>query len=192
VNHLVVAHHTEYLLWLSKVAIVGPEPWTLNVVTNGFHRPNTGREAGAYLWWLTRNHDRIDPDDTYAFVQGDPFAHCYDLTDRLRTLDVSAGWVPLSDLHVHTHADGSPHHAGLPVAAWYEQLTGEPFPPDGYDFWAGGQFAVSGKTLLRYTADDYAALADLAGWVSDVAVPPGTPQIGGAWVLERLWEVIFR
>lgn len=187
-RHLIVAHHNESLLWLPWI-VRTPTPFAVHVVSNGTHRPNTGREAGAYLWWLVENYDALVPDDVYAFVQGDPFPHCPDLFDRLQA-DVDS-WAPLSNLHVHSDADGGPHHHGLPIGEAYQELVGEPFPADGVEFWAGGQWMAPGKVLVSHQRSFFEDLAELADWTSDVEVPAGMPAIGGPWVLERLWETLL-
>lgn len=181
-RHLIVAHHHEYLLWLAKVAVLD-RPYAIHVVSNGLHRPNTGREAGAYLWWILDNYDRLVDDDVYAFVQGDPFAHCFELCKALEQ-DVD-GFTPLADFIADSDATGLPHHAGLPIAAWYEHLTGETFPTGGITFGAGAQWMAPGRVLSRRPRDFYEALVELADWQSG-------DMCGGPWVLERLWEAILR
>lgn len=176
-KHLIVAHYREPMPWLPWVAI-SPGPWAIHVVSNGVHRPNVGREAGAYLWWILGNYDRIRPHDSYAFVQADPFPHCADIIDRLN--DPVLGWRPFGDLLFDSQADGRPHHGGLPVGRRFEEITGEVFPGN-VKAYAGGQFACRGVELL----------AKPRGYWESLAVIADDEATGGPWVLERLWAVVF-
>lgn len=171
-NHLIVAHYREPLDWLGDITA----PYTITVVRNGVHRPNEGREAGAYCHWIFANYDRLQDADTCVFVQGDPFDHCPDLCEQLAR--PFAGFTSLGAWRTWSDGGGLPHHAGLPVAAGWERWVGGVFP--GYiEFVPGGQFAISGELLLRRPVHWW---RDIAKFADD-----GT----GPWVLERLWEHIF-
>lgn len=176
-RHLIVAQHSEPLTWVEWLARTSG-PWTVNVVSNGTHRPNVGREAGAYVWWILKNYERLQPWDFYGFVQADPFPHCDDI--RARLLDEPGGWQPLGSHMYESDANGGPHHAGLPVGQRYSELVGAPFPGT-IRFYAGGQFLCRGTALLRKSRQFWQQLAEVA---DDEAT-------GGPWVLERLWAPIF-
>jgi hypothetical protein len=184
VRHLIVAHYNEPLLWLSQVA-KSKHPWAIHVVSNGVHRPNTGREAGAYIWWIRENYRHIEPMGVYAFLQGDPYPHCANIIDELN-VDLVPRWATFADHIAHSDADGSPHHAGLPIAEWHKDLTGRDFPAGGIKFGAGAQFMTKGVELQRFLPPYWDQLAERADWDA------GTSMCGGPWVLERLWAEILR
>lgn len=177
-RHLIVARHNEQITWVGWLAMTAATPWNITVVNNGHTRPNLGREAGAYLWWINGNYERLRPWDVYAFVQADPFPHCAQIVDRLH--DVPGGWQPLGDVLYDSDELGLPHHAGLPVGLRYEQIIGDRFP-GRVQFYGGGQFMCRGAVLLHRPKSFYEQLAVVA---DDEAS-------GGPWVLERLWACIF-
>lgn len=177
-RHLIVARHNEQITWVNWLAMTAPTAWNVTVVNNGHTRPNVGREAGAYLWWILANYERLHPWDFYAFVQADPFPHCGDILDRLH--DQPGGWQPLGDQLYDSDAMGLPHHAGLPVAMRYEQILDAPFPGQ-VQFYGGGQFMCRGSVLRLRPKSFYEQLAEIAD----------DELTGGPWVLERLWACIF-
>lgn len=188
-NVLVVARWREDLDWLEHV----PAGWVCSVVQKRDAEdgpgdvPNVGREPASFLWWITRGWDDIAPAALYGFVQGDPFPHCPDLLGCLERAAARGvdGFEPLAGdrshpLQVLSDGVGNPHHAGLPVAFWYEKWLGRPFPGE-VGFWAGGQFVVTGEALLGRPRRWYERVLD-----DVVSRPDPLP-----WVLERLWPVIF-
>lgn len=176
-RHLIVARYNEPLTWLSWLLTAGA-PYMVTVVNNGSHRPNEGREAGAYLWWILRNYERLHPYDLYAFVQADPFPHCEQIVDRLQ--DQPGGWQPLGDWLYESDGYGGPHHPGLPVQATYGRIFGEQFTGT-VKFYAGGQFMCRGSVLLNRPRSFYERLSVIANDEAN----------GGPWVLERLWARVF-
>ncbi len=187
-NTLVVARWNEDVSWTADV----PPSWRVDVVRKDIvpgdgDLPNVGREPGSFLWWIVTSYAAIAPAALYAFVQGDPFPHCPSLPAALHHAAERGveRFEPLTGdrshpLQVFSDATGLPHHAGLPVAARYEQWLDRPFPGE-VGFWAGGQFIVTGKAILDRDSNWYARVLDdvLAG-------PEAVP-----WVLERLWPTIF-
>lgn len=173
-RHLVVAQFAENLDWVGKVR----GPWTISIVRNGLHRDNTGREAGAYLWWLERWLDRLDNTDVVVFSQGDPFAHCQDFLNRIEQVPDDVDYEPLIDRELENlgcDRKGGPDHRGLPVGEWWERLMGCQFPTD-FTFNRAAMFAVS---VERLRAVDWGA----------VAACVDSPF--GPWVIERLWQHLF-
>lgn len=172
-RHLVVARWQEDTDWTEFLP-----GWRLHVVQKDRDLPNRGREPSSFAWAILRDYDAIDPDDEYAFVQGNPFDHCPDLLARLE--ETITGYTGLGSWEPLTHADGSPHHPGLKVAHHYEAWLDRPFPGP-LNFTAGGQFAVTGRELMARPRDFWQRFYDdLMG--ADESVP---------YVAERLWAQIF-
>ena len=177
-RHLIVAAYDEPLDWLVRMWDQR-DTWIVQVIVNGNHRQNVGREAGAYLWWIINQYDRLQPHDVYAFVQGDPFHHEPDIIVNLQQ-NVET-WCPLGGYAFETDRFGSPDHPGLPVGEIFERVMGEPWPPGCIiRARAGAQFMVTGHTLMQHRLQFY---QDLLRVVFDEPTAP--------WVLERLWAPIF-
>ncbi len=169
---LVVARFEEDIDWIAEL----PADWDARIVQKGEHTPNTGREAGSYVWAILDLYRRLGDHDLVAFVQGDPFDHCPDLNHRLSLQVRSFRW--LGHAAYRSGPSGQPHHMGLPVRDTYESLLGQPFP--GYvDFAPGGQFVATGRAIRRR---ERVFWEDLYGQAQKDPMP---------WVLERLWEAIL-
>lgn len=169
-KHLIVAKYQEDTSWVNGI------DWDVHVITNGVDRENTGREAGVWFWWIVQNYEKIKPEETYAFVQGDPFPHCVDIHDRL--LQSYSKFTPLANVAFECQGDGSPHHPGIPVAdsalRWFNMDVEEPI-----EFYPGAQFAISGEDLLRYPKGFYEAME------------LNMEEEHAPWCMERLWPCMF-
>lgn len=153
-------------------------PWPVRIVQKGIDLPNAGREAASYAWWVATHHDQIDPDGTYAFLQGNPFPHAF-TWDQLRLVD---RYEPLGGHHLRELPDGSPNHPGLPLDRAYRVLGLGDALPDEFCFPAGAQFLAPGRALLRHSADwwrELQARTSDGGWLNP-------------WVMERLWPHVIR
>lgn len=172
---LVVARWQEDAGWLDQV----PADWTIRVVQKDDDLPNRGREPASFLHAIIGEYDTIGAGETWAFVQGNPFDHCPDLLNRL---DRPVAWFsPLGTCPYYSDGVGRPHHHGVPVARCYESWLGKPFPDGEIEFWAGGQFAVTGEALRSRPVEFWRAMyGDL------MAGEDLTP-----WAAERLWPAIF-
>jgi hypothetical protein len=174
-NTLVVAHWTENLQWTAQV----PTDWHLDVVTKGIHLPNRGREPSSFMWWIDTHYEKIRDGDLYGFVQGNPFGHVSDLWGQLVVPGV--GFRPLSsNSPFSSNGNGSPHHAGVPVAECHERWFGAPCPTE-VQFWPGGQFLIDGATLLRHPREFYRRIFD------DLMEHDGLEP----YAAERLWPAMF-
>ena len=168
---LVVARHEENIDWLERVA-----GWVPLVVQKGRDLPNEGREGSSFLWAMERLYDETG---RVAFVQGNPFPHAPRLVEQLQEAREGSGFSWLGDPVFVSEADGSPWHEGLPVRDKQREWFGTEW--DGpVVFAAGGQFVIDAEQLRSRPRDFYGRLA---GEMSHGENP---------WVMERLWERLFR
>lgn len=166
----IVARWQEDVAWADAV--------DADVVQKGEHLPNVGREPSSFLWWILQHWNAIDPDESYAFVQGKPHDHWPNPLGLPSTVDT---YTPLGVLQFRCDGNGAPHHPGVPVAECHERWLG-PWP-GGVTFWAGGQFAVPGRLILARDREWYRTVyADLMCREDSQLWP---------WALERLWPVVF-
>ena len=173
---LIVARHNENVDWTSQL-----DPrWTVRVVQKGQDLPNTGREGSSFAWAMHRYYDKTTDGSILAFVQGNPHPHCPEYGDELRRIADGQldGFKWIGDTGYSSDAEGRPHHYGLQVGSTYERWLGKPFPGQ-VTFAAGGQFAITGRTLRQRPAEWY-------GWLME-QINDGD----GPWIAERLWEHIF-
>lgn len=166
---LVVARYNENTDWATGKL---PEGWECRVVQKGVDLPNVGREASSFLWFMATQE--IDPDTTYAFLQGDPYPHGFDFS-QLREVE---GYVPLGCHVLNADHDGHPHHGGLRLAFHLREWVGGAIP-DRFIFHAGAQFMVPGRVILQRPRSWY---AEMQARVS---------QGQGAWIMERLWPHVW-
>ena len=172
---LVVARYRENIAWLDNL----PPGWLPEVVEKDVDLPNRGREPSSYLHAMIELYPIAAPSDTFGFVQGNPFDHCPDLMVRL-TQPVE--WFdPLGTHPYQSDAHGGPHHAGVPVGDCHARWLGEPMGGE-VEFWAGGQFLLTGAALLSRPVGWYRAMYDDLMSRDDLS----------PWAAERLWPAIFR
>ena len=181
-NIIVVARFKEDTSWMLQL----PPGWQHDVVQKDRDIPNIGREPLSFIWNILKNYHTIQDDDLYCFVQGWPFDHCPDLIEQLYTLTGKhlSSEFKYAALGAHWHntdGQGRPAHGGLPVAHYYEEWFGKPFPATGVEFVAGGQYLVSGGGVKARNKDFYQMLYD------DILADPDRVP----WVLERLWSEVF-
>jgi hypothetical protein len=174
VKVLVVARWREDITWLADL----PPGWLPEVVEKDVDVPNRGREPSSFLGAILQLYPVTEPADTFGFVQGNPFDHCLDLMARL-THPVE--WFdPLGTHPYRSDTHGNPHHPGVPVGECHAKWLGGPMVGE-VEFYAGGQFLLSGAALLSRPADWYRAMYD--DLISRDDLSP--------WAAERLWPTIF-
>jgi hypothetical protein len=190
---LVVARHTEDLVWLRRV----PREFRITVYdkgdgsSGGIRLPNIGREAHTYLHHLASRRDSLAA--VTVFVQGHPFDHAPDLHQRLKALagggESVADFRWLGFLAETDDARGrrllvpwskNPAREELDLDRFHQRLFGTPGPAD-YRFFVGGQFVVTQTAALSRDADFYGAGARLA-----TAFPHA------AHCFERCWDRVFQ
>lgn len=179
-RHTVIARFNEDVTWVRDL----PRDWTHRIVQKCVDLPNHGREASSYCWWIWAHYGKIDPEGTYAFLQGHPFephgVRLYHLREvsRFEALGrdrieerFSDGWIEGRGL--------DPVWRDAAVHAWQSWVSLSRPPPERHEFVIGAQFLVPGRVLL---ARPIAWWHDLGSWACFQHRP---------WILERLWQYIL-
>jgi hypothetical protein len=170
---LVIATHGEDLAWIDRTGIPAViydasssgKPGLIPV-------PNLAREAGQWLRHIVGNYGRFA--DWEIFLQGDPFAHCPDILDRMRGRDfLRRHFTPLGRQQAYVAGHRHPH--SIAADHFARELLGH--IPDGVPWILGGQFAVSSPALMKRPLTWWTALRDKV-----LAEPKTSP-----WAMERLW-----
>ena len=104
--------------------------------------PNAAREAGQWLHHIVTHYHHLA--DWTIFLQGDPFAHCHDLRERLDARDFLRRHVtPLG--RTQRYVAGHRHRHSIAADRLAREILG--IVPDGAPWIIGGQFAASsGRT----------------------------------------------
>lgn len=183
IKRIVIARYKEDVSWVDRL----PAGWIPTVVQKQTEElegdmPNAGREPSSYFFAIAKHYKDIQPDDLWAFVQGNPFDHCPGFLDKL--LREPDGYTPLGggqfdspDYH-WSDGKGHPTHGNLPVKEKYEEWLNKPFP-GRVEFTPGAQFMVRGRDLLKYPLEWYIKLMD--DFTSEY----------NPYVAERLWAQIY-
>lgn len=170
---LVVARWNEDTGWIHDA----PLDWKRWVIQKDVDVPNQGREGSTFHYALSHLYQYVDDDDVVACVQGRPFDHCEHLFHALeQPID---RYTPLGHWNVVDDIEGHPHHPGLPIAECWRNWEIEGDPPSHVSFWAGGQFAVTGREIKSRPAAWYVRMVDE---MSHGQAP---------WVMERLWGYVW-
>lgn len=164
---LVVARlNNEDVSWMSQV-----DPSWANIVYDQFH-PN-GREAFAWLLYLTSYRQRMRNDDEIIFAQGNPFDHDPDFLAHIDDPSVAIFGT------IHDCDSNSAPAYTAPLHSWCDVFGLD--KPEIFEFVAGAQFRVFGRQVNTHSLQFYKALFNLT-FVNPKA----------AWIIERLWPVIFK
>lgn len=175
-KHLVVARYKEDVTWVNQL-----KNWNAIVIQKQTEElvgdmPNAGREPSSFFFAVGRNYDSIQPDDIWAFVQGNPFDHCPELFTELERSTKGFRW--LGSARKITDGTGKPEHPNLPVADKYKEWLERKWS-ENITFCPGGQFVLLGRNLLHYPREWYLRLMD------------DFTTAYNAWVAERLWGKIY-
>lgn len=179
-HHVVIARFCEDVTWLQRL----PLGWTHRVIQKGVDLPNLGREASSYAWWIEHHHDQIDPDGTYAFLQGHPFephgvrmSHLREV-DRFQPLGRDRIEERFSDGWIEGRTLGTEWQHAAPDA-WRQWVSSAHAPPDRHEFTIGAQFLVRGRALVARPASWWRYFG---AWNHHGYRP---------WLSERLWSYIM-
>lgn len=192
---LVVAHYLEDLDWLRDVA---GDPLIYLYHKGGYcdpaeylpragvaeKMPNTGREAGTYLYHIIRHYDELR--DVSIFLQGNPAGHIRPFREVLNYAAEECrdrgGFWDMNAPHATDDSDGRPNHrGGLPVGELYFRAFNRHGPPS-YDFGAGACFCVSRERIQSKPRGFYTRLLDICERDFSAVYP---------WAMERLWPRLF-
>lgn len=194
-KELVVARYHENLNWIKpymaqKVTIYNKGD---SFIEGAIPLPNVGREAHTYLYHIVNKWNDLYP--YTAFVQGNPFPHCYTIEDELRYN------TRLKFLCNHSPCacdwQGNPNHPGLDVGKFIEEMWVD-FPIKELIFFPGAMFQVSKEVIKQHTLDWWKKLLLLTSDEKTSGVfnintgrsyCRADPMAGYAF--ERLWPYIF-
>lgn len=153
---------------------------------------NFGREADGMLYHIIKNYDCLS--DTTAFLQADPFDHCWNVLQLLdkhqHATDViwlGSNWGPVTK-----RFDGGPGNGcALPLL----EMCNELFPSLTFDvdtvftFSAGAQYIVPKKYILSKSLDWWINTHKL---FKDRFCLINTGHKNSApWIFERIWPLIW-
>ncbi len=164
---VVARSNNEDVSWLNQLS----KDWTIEVCSH--HHP-MAREAYAYLSHITEFYSTFQDEDEIAFCQGNPFDHCPDFIEALKSDSVCFGWREKCD------KVGMPRGDWMPMWSYCEVL-GLPLK-ESYTFIPGAQFKVTGQQITSCSIYFYRTLLNLCHLRKPDKV---------SWVLERLWPIIF-
>lgn len=164
---IVVAHYNEDLSWIDQYR-EGNRVFIYSKGNNkvGYPLDNIGREAHTY-WYHILNV--LDKSEYTAFLQGNPFQHTDNLTERLQqrgTFNWISNWI-VSDNGLAQH-----HWHRLPIHDMCQQLLG--YTRHEYLFGAGCQSIVHSSLLQP---------KPLFETIYQLCID--NPDF--AWINERLW-----
>jgi hypothetical protein len=132
------------------------------------------REAYAYLSFIVSYYHELNDDDEVIFCQGNPFQHGGDFIEDIKSGKIIFGSKYSEDPGGWGKTHGLPMHSYCDVMGLPRQET--------YYFIPGAQFRVTIKQIRSRPSSFYVALLNLC------QLPKPTKI---AWVLERLWPLIF-
>lgn len=181
---LVVVRYKESLEWVYDIRKYFSDVFVYNREESIFQyyprhvtnipTPNVGREAGGYLYHMYTHAEKPT-----MFLQGNPFVHLSIAHIMNAIENYSSGFMYLTpETHV-SDAHGNPHHAGLPIGAFWEDFTKCCFDatfPNGVSFSPGAQFVT----------DTFPSQIERLILLCDQTYKETYP-----WVLERLWKPII-
>lgn len=178
--------------------------------------PNQGREAGTYLYHITKYYDSIS--QWTVFLQGNPMAHIsvydntksmYDLIKDIcieeskKELDTSNPYFKYFHSIPFENASYEYMYQNIPIVFKYHQLF-EGQKPNTWKFPAGAQFAVHKDAIIHRPLSFYKELytqvinmANAAGGgdvlYNDLLYTNDNERSSrcDAWTLECLWPHIF-
>jgi hypothetical protein len=169
-KEVIVAHWNENCAWVSAL----PSDWNARIYHKGIDLPNTGREPSTFLHHIVTHYTSLA--DTTVFVQGNPYDHCEDFDEQLKT-SFSQGFTWLGLTSYTSDATAAPYD-NRPVAEVAKLLgVNVTFP---INFARGGQFAVKKDAILQRPCEWYEEALELCNEMD-----------GAPWCFERLWGVIF-
>jgi hypothetical protein len=181
---VVVARYREDISWLSDPVFSAYNVLVYNKYEQtGLVLPNVGRESHTYVHHIVQKFDRLA--DITAFVQGDPFGHCYTILKDMHGLPFVKKFEPLSHHKPVGYVcdfDGFPHHGGLPLRSDYQFLFQRPPVSPGVRFFPGAMFAVPKELIRARSLEFYVRL--LARLCDPSEIPLG-------FTMERLWPLVL-
>jgi hypothetical protein len=176
---IVVSRFNESIEWtkqLENVIIFNKgEP-----LSNTKKMGNVGREGHTFYKYIYDNYDSLD--DLTAFLQGNPFDHCRNVIQQIKSLKEPIDFMFLSDYIISATISNCRCHNNIPLQNVYNQLFTDNHTDTPIHFGAGGQFIVSKRFILSQPRCFYLKIVNLL----NKSINP----IEG-FVIERFHRIIF-
>lgn len=199
---VVIARYNESLKWMRNMDFPRCVIYNKGETMPGtIQRPNIGREAETYLYHIITNYESLA--DWTLFLQGNPLDHSRELKWVPPAPGAAgAGFIPLNPKRTvleNYDATLRPETFYLPV---YKKLSALGMAPDSFvqvEFPAGAQFAVSKERIRARPKAFYEELHHQLHIGPEFAQydmeyyrrPDYNHERLDAWILERLWPLIF-
>ena len=192
---LVISRYKENLDWLNdinndiSVIVYNKAPFQLELDKKYkvINCENIGREAHTYIRYIVDNYYNLN-ELTY-FAQGNPFDH---VNDFINFVNLSNTQLWASDWVTACSLWGFPHHVGLDIKGFADLINIE-IPNKIIKFKTGAIFSVSKENILKRDIMFYKnvlkVILDFWSKKHNKSLPTGITAT--AWILERLWGLIF-
>ena len=187
---VVVARYKENIDWLKEL---DKEVYNIRIYNKGLDDirfscrklENVGGDAHTYVNYIVENYHALP--DYVVFIQGDPFDHCKDAINKIKS-HTTENLVVLSDHYIEESING-----------WYEHCLKRPseYPvtylrdvgcsilgnecPSVCKFGAGQQYIINSDLIKNRSLDFYLKL--LGSFKQDYLLP---------WHLERLFLYVYK
>lgn len=180
--NIIVARYNENIEWTKELnnVIIYNKGDKLDNSYNETHLKNVGREGHTFYTYIYDNYDNLS--NHTVFLQGNPFDHCPDIIQKIKTIDVTIDFIFLSNRILNCCLSGCIHHSGLPLINVYETLFNIKKENMEFEFGAGGQFIVSKTQILKRPKDFYLQIVKMLE--NDINPIEG-------FVIERFHSLIF-
>ena len=186
----IVARYKENLEWMNLLLcdsiVYNKGPSLRNCKKNVVDLHNLGRESQTYLEFIVSNYDKIEPQNTYVFLQGHPFEPHIVNIKEINDAGPVARFTPFGH-YVFREGPRGPVNKqfpiGIPIVAFCELIFKDgPIRANSFNrFNLGAQFAVSGELILYRDVNFYKFI--------NRCLLKKNPIEGH--VMERIWHIIF-
>jgi len=176
---VIIAKYNEDIKWINNLSSnFNPIIYNKGGNGDGIKLNNVGRESDTYIYHILNNYYNLS--EWNIFCQGDPFPHCsrfvkfineFNYNDKNKLIH------PLGDFIYTSDDNGSPHHTGLPIKRYCDELN---LPNSNiFLFPPGAQFIVHKDLILKHKFEFWLKCSR----IHHETVAP--------WIFERLWLTIF-
>ena len=159
-------------------------PWLAHVEK----LPNVGQAAHSYLYHIVNNYDKLAP--ITVFLRDDPTVQNRGVPEleMLRNKISKDNISHIGQIAV-SNSDGTPHHPGLPIQKYWEEMFVEPVW-GSFAFVIGGQYSVPASFIQKRPLEWWEKqLNHPDAQTNPIPEPDCDPP--WAWCMERLWPAIY-
>lgn len=171
---VVLARYKEDIIWAKRLS--GCKLTVYNKFKGQNLLPNIGYEAHTYLHHIVTNYDDLAEITVFSQASLHPHVSVPFFQSQVLQLDGS-NFKPFTGL-CFCSKDGSPHHGGLQIETFWNDLFGTPCP-DFFTFHPNAIFSVPAKIIHIHKIEFYQKALALCRTKED------------ACIMERLWKVLF-